>query len=64
MDIGAPSYTSGAHIWKGTIVILKKRPINTNKIPRINLILKIVKQNIPASTVFQSKLGIWYKRTL
>ena len=46
------------------IVILKKRPINTNKTPKINLILNIVKQNIPASIVFHNKLGTWYKKIL
>ncbi len=24
MDVGAPSYASGAHIWKGTAAILKE----------------------------------------
>jgi hypothetical protein len=31
--VGEPSYTSGAHIWKGTTVILNKKPTTINKIP-------------------------------
>jgi hypothetical protein len=31
--VGEPSYTSGAHIWKGMIVILNKKPTTINKIP-------------------------------
>jgi hypothetical protein len=31
--VGEPLYTSGAHIWKGTAVILNKKPTAINKIP-------------------------------
>ena len=30
MPVGAPSYTSGVHKWKGTSDILKNRPIEKN----------------------------------
>ena len=26
MEVGAPSYASGAHIWKGTAATLKAKP--------------------------------------
>ena len=35
MGVGAPSYTSGVHIWNGTAEILKMRPAMKNTIPNI-----------------------------
>ena len=32
MDVGAPSYTSGVHIWKGTAETLNARPTRINTI--------------------------------
>src|SRR5271154_776161 len=29
IDVGAPSYTSGAHMWNGTAAILKNNPAET-----------------------------------
>src|SRR6476646_4504917 len=31
--VGAPSYTSGVHIWNGTAEILKQKPTNRNTSP-------------------------------
>ena len=31
--VGAPSYTSGAHMWKGTLAILKPKPTSRNAAP-------------------------------
>ena len=31
--VGEPSYTSGAHIWKGAAVILKPNPATISTIP-------------------------------
>src|ERR1035438_689931 len=33
IGVGAPSYTSGAHTWKGADAILKNMPQPTNMIP-------------------------------
>ena len=32
---GAPSYTSGVHIWKGTAEILKPKPMMRNTAPSV-----------------------------
>ncbi len=32
-EVGAPSYTSGAHIWNGTAVSLNKKPTKIKIIP-------------------------------
>src|ERR1700724_4640470 len=32
--VGAPSYTSGVHIWNGTAETLKQKPANKNTIPK------------------------------
>jgi hypothetical protein len=34
--VGAPSYTSGVHMWNGTALILKARPAITNTRPNIS----------------------------
>src|ERR1700733_2582972 len=33
---GAPSYTSGAHIWNGTLATLNPKPISSSAMPAIN----------------------------
>ena len=33
--VGAPSYTSGVHIWKGAADILNARPESRNTIPTV-----------------------------
>jgi hypothetical protein len=33
--VGAPSYTSGVHIWNGTADTLKQKPANRNTRPKI-----------------------------
>ena len=33
--VGAPSYTSGVHMWNGTAASLKARPAKTNTSPNI-----------------------------
>ena len=33
MGVGDPSYTSGAHIWKGTLAILKPKPATISTTP-------------------------------
>ena len=33
--VGAPSYTSGAHMWKGTAATLKPNPTRSIPAPRI-----------------------------
>ncbi len=32
-DVGAPSYTSGVHMWNGTAETLKAKPTSTNTMP-------------------------------
>ena len=32
--VGAPSYTSGAHMWKGTTATLNMNPISSSASPR------------------------------
>ena len=34
-DVGEPSYTSGAHIWKGTADILNAKPTKIKTIPKV-----------------------------
>ena len=34
-EVGEPSYTSGAHIWKGTAEILNPSPTNMKTIPNV-----------------------------
>ena len=34
--VGAPSYTSGAHMWKGTAAILKLKPATTSTSPKMS----------------------------
>ena len=34
-DVGAPSYTSGVHMWKGTAETLKANPTSINTIAKI-----------------------------
>src|SRR5436853_1602770 len=36
MGVGAPSYTSGAHMWNGTAAILKPTPATTRITARIS----------------------------
>ena len=31
--VGAPSYTSGAHMWKGTLATLKPKPTSSRAAP-------------------------------
>ena len=38
--VGAPSYTSGVHIWNGTAEILKARPASTNTRPNSTPMLR------------------------
>src|SRR4029078_11933309 len=33
---GAPSYTSGVHMWKGTAETLKQKPANRNTSPKVS----------------------------
>src|ERR1700747_3080725 len=48
--VGAPSYTSGVHIWNGTAEILKARPTATRTIPMIKPAEGLVPpRNSPAS---------------
>ena len=37
--VGAPSYTSGVHIWNGTADTLKPNPINNSPIPIHKIVL-------------------------
>ena len=37
-DVGAPSYTSGVHIWNGTALILKRRATGMNGKPIVTAI--------------------------
>ena len=35
--VGEPSYTSGAHIWKGTAEILNAKPTNIKTMPKVKM---------------------------
>ena len=51
MDVGAPSYTSGVHIWKGTAETLNARPTRINTIANTAPVL-----SLPSSPAIKSKL--------
>src|SRR5215468_11299766 len=36
IGVGAPSYTSGVHIWNGTADTLKQKPANRNTMPKMS----------------------------
>ena len=45
IEVGAPSYTSGVHMWNGTAEILKAKPtrikIKPNIMPRLSLLISL-----------------------
>jgi len=45
-EVGAPSYTSGAHMWKGTEEILKPKPTSSSPSPMTS----IGSRPLPAAT--------------
>src|SRR5207247_6356245 len=48
--VGAPSYTSGAHIWKGTAAILKPIPATTRITARTSRGARVCPANRPDIT--------------
>ena len=51
MEVGAPSYTSGVHIWKGTADTLNARPTKINTIAKTAPVF-----SFPSSFAIKSKL--------
>ena len=47
--VGAPSYTSGVHMWNGTTAILNARPANTNTSPNVSPSAAVLPCGAPAN---------------
>ena len=45
--VGAPSYTSGAQLWKGTAEILKPKPVTTRTKATTSNGARVARQHVP-----------------
>ena len=52
-DVGAPSYTSGAHMWNGTDEILNPKPTSSRPRP---IVISVSRGRVAAAAAIRSKL--------